>query len=57
MLWKLADNVKYEDDCEVGVRKAGKEGTLKKKSLSFCYNTEQKLDVGQRESWASFAHL
>lgn len=31
MLWKLADNVKYEDDCEVGVRKAGKEGAQKAK--------------------------
>lgn len=40
MLWKLADNVKYEDDCEVSV---GKARTGKKK---FCRLIKDGVKVG-----------
>lgn len=41
MLWKLADNVKYEDDCEVSV-----EGSrLQREAEVFLINTGQQFDV------------
>lgn len=34
MLWKLADNVKYEDDCEVSVGRAREKKKKKKKKIN-----------------------
>lgn len=54
MLWKLADNVKYEDDCEVSAAKAGTGGRTiikKKKRKKVDGLRAKKLEVRQPSSF------
>lgn len=49
MLWKLADNVKYEDDCEVSVEKGYKE-----RGGKVPFNIGQKFDIQRQEPKGCF---
>lgn len=52
MLWKLADNVKYEDDCEVSVERS----RLQREAKVFLINAGQQFNVQRqkRQVWGVF---
>lgn len=53
MLWKLADNVKYEDDCEVSFERS----TKKREEISFLRDIEQKFVINNRHGLIVFNML